>query len=231
MCFVSNGCGVRCFFLTCVRPERPAEGTIRLHTFLLLSCLELQENNRYTTMKASRVLQLISAVTAFVLSGPICQAQMEFDEPPIATNTINALQFSELNLNSGDFSILDVVTESSIIVLEQTKKERIITCEDEDFRLVFKYVKEENKKVLKLEEWSGIIKLGYLKNEIEKLSVPYNAAEIGRRLAIYRLINVASQSGADGILEPIVSMNMASNGGKIYFKTNVTGRLIRLNNK
>ena len=184
-------------------------------------------------MKTSKVLQLICAIIAFALSGSICRAQLNFSEPPIATNTINALQFSELNLSSGDFTILESVTETSIIAQEDTRKGRVITCEDEDFMLVFRdfYIKKEKKYIQELVNWSGIVKLGFLKNDIDKLSIPNNAAEIGKRLAIYRLINTATQSGADGILEPIVSMNMARSGGKIYYKTTVTGRLIRLNNK
>ena len=53
--------------------------------------------------------------------------------------------------------------------------------------------------------------------------------EIVRRLAMYRLINVAKANGADGIIEPIVSTNVEQTGkNDILYKTTVEAKIIKL---
>lgn len=155
----------------------------------------------------------------------------QFSEPPIATNTINAIQLRELNLRSGDYTIMQSVTATSIIAVEHSKKGFTITCEDENFMLKYKYLdKDREEKYAILDDWEGVVKLGFLNNMVD-WKLPKNAADVAKRLAIYRLINTAQQAGADGVIEPIVSMNMARSGKLYYYKTTVTGRLIKLNAK
>ena len=158
-------------------------------------------------------------------------AQSSFTEPPIATNTINAVKLSELNLTSNDYTLMETITETSIISVEHSKRGFTIASEDEDFMLKYKYVKEKEdgrtQWYIDLEDWSGVVKLGYLSNDVD-VYTPKRPADVAKKLAVYRLINVAQQSGADGIVEPVISMNMAKNGKLYFYKTTVTGRMIKL---
>lgn len=158
---------------------------------------------------------------------PLCASAQEFSEPPIATNTINAVKLSELNLRSSDYELLQQVTETAVVSVDNNRRGFVINCDDENFMLKYKYVKEGGKWYTELSDWDGVVKLGYLSNNID-LYVPNRAADVAKGLALYRLISTASQMGADGIVEPMVSMNVAKSGKTIYFKTTVMGRMIRL---
>lgn len=98
-------------------------------------------------------------------------------------------------------------------------------CEDESFRLEYAWVKDK----WQLCNWEGVVKVGFLSNENDDLFVPKSAAIVAKRLAIYKLINEAQMKGADGVIEPIISMNMARNGKRYYYKTTASGKLIKLN--
>lgn len=177
-------------------------------------------------MKKTSCRFLLSAVIFTGLSLSV-NAQ-DYTEPPIATNTINAIGLRELNLRTGDYEVMKAVTENAVISVEFSKKGFTVQCEDEDFMLKYKFNKDKDGEgYAELVDWNGVIKQGYLSNTAE-LRLPRNAAEVAKRLAIYRLINTAAQMGADGVVEPVVSMNMAKNGKLIYYKTTVTGRLIKL---
>ena len=151
----------------------------------------------------------------------------DFSEPPIVTNSINAVRLSELNLTSSDYSLMNTITETSIVSVSYSRRGFTITGEDESFVLKYKYIKKGDDWHTELVDWSGTVKLGYLSNDTD-LYVPKRAADVAKRLAIHRLIARAQQMGADGIVEPIVSMNMATNGKQDYFKTTVSGKLIVL---
>ena len=147
--------------------------------------------------------------------------------PPIATNTINVASFKDLHLQKGDYVILKTASETSVIKARFTKYGFTISSENGDFELEYKYDREDEGYV-RLEDWSGVLNLGYFHNDVNALRYPTSPAEVARRLAIYQLINTAAQAGADAVVEPVISMNMAKNGAFYYYKTTVTGKLIQL---
>ena len=154
-------------------------------------------------------------------------AQDAFSEPPIASNKINSVRLSELNLRSSDYTVLNTLTETSLVSIEyQGKNKYTIACEDEGFRIEYKWNGKE--KHWEVNDWEGIVKLGFLSGEDDDIFFPRYASTVAKRLAIYKLINAAQMKGADGVIEPIVSMNMARNGKLYYYKTTVSGKLIKL---
>ena len=151
-----------------------------------------------------------------------------FSSPPIATNTVNTVRFNELNLKSSDYSVLSTVTETALIAEERGRRGYTISCEEEGFRLEFEYDKDD----IVLKNWDGIIKMGFLANNIpSELKTPKDSYDIANKLAVYKLINTAQMQGADGVIEPIISINMARNGNVYYYKATVSGKLIKLNVK
>ena len=180
-----------------------------------------------------RILYVSTALITLLLSFPAI-AQDSFSEPPITTNSISAVKLKDLNLQPGDYTIMQTITETSVVSVDHTKRGFTITSEEDGFMLRYKFVQvREDGKIywrIDLVDWSGVVKMGYLANDV-KVYTPTSAADVARRLAIYRLIDTASQKGADAIIDPIISMNMAKSGSLYYFKTTVSGRMIKLNER
>ncbi len=147
---------------------------------------------------------------------------------PEAVNTVNTVTFRDLNLRNGDYQLLNRATaDATVQVYYKSKKEMVISCPDDDFSVT--YVGGVGAWTLK--ESTGVAKFGYLANDDVNMSKGFYSAEnIVRRIAIYRLINLVQQQGADGIIEPTVSTNVAqSNKKTIIFNTHAEGKMIRLN--
>ena len=66
--------------------------------------------------------------------------------------------------------------------------------------------------------------------ENELFDIPPHPHWIVRRLAIYRLINAAKVAGADGVIEPIISTNVAQGrrSRDIVYKTTVSAKLVKI---
>lgn len=154
---------------------------------------------------------------------------------PKAVNTVNAVSLDELNLTRADYQIINTVSADATIVYSEAYNGslRKIECPEEDFELIYRL----NPKTGWQCEYVGIVKLGYLANDHRLPSdMIMNPEEVVRRLAIYRLINLAKLEGADGVIEPIVSTNI-DNGDSdkkskkikdVVFKTTVSAKLIKL---
>ncbi len=140
----------------------------------------------------------------------------------------------ELNLTRKDYRILNTVTaEASIVYSEGNNgKIRRIACPEENFSLTYVYNK-------KRASWDclfrGIVKLGYLSNDyVYSDDMLRSPEEVVRRLAFYRIINMAKLEGADGVIEPVVSTNVDNVGANkssaqgVIFKTSVSAKLIKL---
>lgn len=171
-----------------------------------------------------------TAVAVLFASFPfVCaQAQDDSSNPPIATNSMKAVGLGELNLRTNDYTVLPPITVSTLVSVEyKGKREYTIRIEEKDEEVMLKYRWSSSDKEWELRDWDGIIKLGFLGNDAT-LYTPKYATEVAGRLGLYRLIAQAQAQGADGIVEPIISTNMAKNGKQYFFKTTVTARPIIL---
>lgn len=225
--FISSLTWAGCLAYLCRWQPRPddrmSKSTTPTSLFLFVRIGAVAGQQIKTIMCYRYVILTVFALSLSVFSG---FAQNAFSEPPIASNKINSVRLSELNLKSSDYTVLNTVTETSLISLEYRGKNKYsIMCEDENFRLEYAWVKDK----WQLCNWEGVVKVGFLSNENDDLFVPKSAAIVAKRLAIYKLINEAQMKGADGVIEPIISMNMARNGKRYYYKTTASGKLIKLN--
>lgn len=146
---------------------------------------------------------------------------------PRAVNTVNSIGLNELNLQRSDYEILNTVTSSATIsyIENRTGTEVLMKGEDEEFTLRYIY----NKKTGWDCRYSGIMKFGYLDNDyIINQDGFTQPEEIARRLAIYRIVNQANMAGADGVIEPIISTNVAQQGKSIIYQTTVSAKLIKI---
>lgn len=144
---------------------------------------------------------------------------------PKATNTVSTASFKDLNLARADYEILNTITAEAVIISEEKSnmngQNLTLTEENNEFELKFYDDRIEHK---------GIVRLGYLASDYTYDPDELRSAEsLARRLAIYRLINIAQQNGADGIIEPTVSTAVEQVGNKtIRLKTTAVAKIIKL---
>lgn len=149
---------------------------------------------------------------------------------PKAVNTVNVVSLKELNLTHGDYQILNTITAEAAIVYTENKKGSVCTMRgvDEDFHITYAF---DNEGHLESENFSGVLRFGYLYNDYKINEGVVYPEEMARRLAIYRLINIVQLQGADGVIEPVISTNIENTQNKreCILKTTVRAKLVKLN--
>lgn len=148
---------------------------------------------------------------------------------PKAVNTVNVVSLKELNLTRGDYQVLKTVTAEAAIVYTENKKGSVCTMKgtDENFYITYTFDKEG---YLESEDFSGVLRFGYLYNDYKINDGVIYPEEMARRLAIYRLINMVQLQGADGVIEPVISTNIENTKNKreCILKTTVRAKLVKL---
>lgn len=149
---------------------------------------------------------------------------------PQAVNTINSVALGDLNLERKDYEVLNTLTaEASITYVENYTGDRIVIKETGD-EFTLAWVKDRKT------GWScrvqGVPKFGYLSNDYygmhRALDGPH-PEDVVRQLAIYRIISMGQQQGADGFVEPTVSTNVMPAGNRsAVLKTIVTAKIVKL---
>lgn len=159
---------------------------------------------------------------------------------PTAINTVNAVGLSELNLERKDYKVLKTISAETIVKADINEDKSVISEINNEFEIT--YTKKGNGLFAQLfnpganaeryeVKCKGIVKLGYLSNDYAREALEDMCAEeIAIRTAKYRLINMAQQMGADGIVEPIISTNIEQIGKEVIIKTTAQGKPIILKN-
>lgn len=146
---------------------------------------------------------------------------------PQAINNVNTVGLDELNLTRDDYEILNTVTAEAYITCEYGKSKIKMSDESGEFTLSYKLVNN----LWIPDKYSGVMKLGYLANDTYNTNIGGLIAPdaLSRRIAIYRVVNMVQQYGADGIIEPIVSTNVEEvQKDVVVYKTTVSGKIIKL---
>ncbi len=143
---------------------------------------------------------------------------------PRAVNTINTASLEVLNLERNDYEILNTITAEASIVFRQKSDSYEIESPDDGFSVKYTYGKMG---------WdckfSGIFRVGYLSGDAPFASAALSPEEVARGLAIYRVINIAKQEGADAVIAPTVATNVEQVGKKdVVYKSTVTAKLVKL---
>lgn len=153
---------------------------------------------------------------------------------PQATSTINSVNLGELRLNhETDYTILNTISAEATVIYTSKQGGKKVEIEEEngEFKLEFKYDSKKNQYTRT--GFDGVARFGFLSNDYSRTYTDVVAPEyVARNIAIYRLINAAKVSGADGVVEPIVSTNVSSQGKRnqtIIFRTIVSGKPMKLN--
>lgn len=147
---------------------------------------------------------------------------------PIAINTVNSVGLRELNLERKDYTILKTITAEAVILYQAHGDN--ITMEEETGEFSIEQVWDEEKG-WRTKKYHGVARYGFLSNDYDAIRSMEEASAgyIARNLAIYRAINQCKVYGADGMIEPVISMNVEErNDRKTAFKATVTAKLLKL---
>lgn len=146
---------------------------------------------------------------------------------PRAVNTINTAPLGDLNLQRGDYEILNTITAEASVTYKEKGVKTVISEPNNEFSLVG----TTNKKSGAVNyEHTGILRLGYLHSDYVGVDESLTQPEvIVRRLAIYRAVNMAKEHGADALVEPTIATNVEQVGkNEVVYKTTVTAKIIKL---
>lgn len=145
---------------------------------------------------------------------------------PEAVNTIHATSFDELNLDRNDYTILNTISAEATVYYKESRSEIEIEEANQEFEIKHSLNAGQ---VLK-SSYSGIMRIGYLANDYrnQKPVQLTSPSDIARGFATYRLINMAQQEGADGIVEPTISTNIEQQGKTIVYRTIISAKIIKL---
>ena len=145
---------------------------------------------------------------------------------PHAISTANSIPMGALNLNKGDYEILNTVTQTASISVKYKRNSITIKSLEGDFAYWFKY---DLKNGWFLKKFNGTATFGYLMNEPESNGLLLDAAEFSRRVAISKLIDVVKDYGAEGALEPIVTTRVTNSGNNtVEYHTTASAKIVKI---
>lgn len=152
--------------------------------------------------------------------------------PTTAISNMPIVSIKDMNLNRSDYVILKSVSASAVVNSDNRRTRRSIYEENNEFTLIYDIIKIDGKRYLEYETCEGVIRLGYLgsTNIYNSESNYIPAEEIVRRLALYRLINLAKEYGADALFEPTITTTATSVGKTLMYKTDASAKLIKITN-
>lgn len=152
--------------------------------------------------------------------------------PTTAISNMPVITIQDMNLDRNDYTILKSISATATVNSDNKRSKRTITEENNEFKLIYDIVKHDGERYLEYEECEGIIRLGYIgsTNIYNSESNYIPAEEIVRRLALYRLINLAKEYGADALFEPTITTTATSKEKTLTYKTEASAKLIKITN-
>ena len=136
--------------------------------------------------------------------------------PPVATNTISSVSFSDLNLKREDYKILNTIESEAIVTVSMNEKGQLVVSDDAGFSMtkITEFDKKTGQTYTRYET-VGTIRAGFLSQDYSTIDYT-NAESIARALAIDRLINLSKELGGDAVIDPIISTNVETTVEKVH---------------
>ena len=148
---------------------------------------------------------------------------------PRAISTIGTASLEDLNLQHGDYQIINTVEAEATIGYKRNKSGKNVSIFDANNDFSLDYKKDG---IIWNCKFNGVVRAGYIGEVFGTTHIDAeHPEEIAFRLAAYRLINQAKLAGGDGILTPTVQTEVEQQGNIIYFKTKASAKAIKVNTK
>lgn len=155
----------------------------------------------------------------------------------VGRNSINTVYWPELMLDRPEYVVLDRVTASATVTYDASRRRKPkIIGENNEFEIT---VKPYGPVIT-----YGVCKFGYLQADVGVTTevrkglfkkpavisyIPADPEIVARQLAVYRLINEAKAIGADAVIEPVISSDVASTRKTInVIKTTVSAKAVAI---
>ncbi len=181
-------------------------------------------------MKKNIALKIV-LLFCFLWSIPVGYAQ-ESLIPTTAISNMPSISFRNLNLNRNDYNVLKTISSTAVVSSDLSKRKRTISEINGEFKITYKFVKINGKRYLEYDDCDGVIRLGYIggtgvyNSDSDFLS----AEEIVNRLALYRLISLAKEYGADALFEPTITTTAAATKNSVTYNAEAFAKLIKIIN-
>lgn len=176
---------------------------------------------------------LASLVLMTMLSS--CFPLMKLKVLPQTASSVNAVTLKELNLQSSDYTVHKTISAEASILVKYVSRGGTVVVEVRDLEKSFSYTMFPDGKggfiMSQTPEPEGILRAGYLTNDYGKVDLT-NPEDVARRLAIYKIISMSQQIGADGLIEPVISTTVeqvsTDSNLSLTYKTTVSAKPIKL---
>lgn len=145
---------------------------------------------------------------------------------PCAISTMGTASLEDLNLQPGDYQVINTVEAEATIGNKINKSGNELSIFDVDHTFQLNYKKDG---IIWNCKFNGVVRAGYVGEVFGTTNIDAeHPEEIAFRLAIYRLINQAKLAGGDGILTPTVQTEVEQDGNVIYFRTRASAKAIKV---
>ncbi|MBP9993972.1 MAG: hypothetical protein KBT67_03385 [bacterium] len=151
---------------------------------------------------------------------------------PMVHNTVNTVDFDELNLKRNDYTILKNVTAEAVIAYKgptTNDNRRYISEQNGEFSIAFYYNTGRRFEPFWVDKIDGVLCFGYLSNDHENMSLSLDPEYYSRHIAFYRLINQCRAAGGDALIAPVVDTSIEQQGDNTIYKTTVTAKVVKIN--
>lgn len=151
---------------------------------------------------------------------------------PQSVNTIDRAPLADLNLRRSDYEILNTITaEAAVACRKISWRKYAISDINDEFSMKWKrrnfFFRKSPNWVCK--NFQGILKTGASYDFPPQTADCRDPRDVVQRLALYRVINLAQQEGADAIVEPSYTMGVEQTGRRQFvYKATVTAKIIKL---
>lgn len=153
---------------------------------------------------------------------------------PESVNTIDRAPLADLNLQRSDYEILNTITaDATVVSRDISKKKRQFSDINGEFSV--KWQKKmrgpfsRKAPVWVCKDFEGILRTGALYDLPAETADHADPLDMAQRLALYRVINLAQQEGADAIVEPSYTVGIEQTGRRqVTYKATVTAKIIKL---
>ncbi|MDE5612586.1 MAG: hypothetical protein K2I90_11290 [Odoribacter sp.] len=155
----------------------------------------------------------------------ICFSSCSRKMLPRATNSINTASLDVLNLERKDYEILNTITAEASVIYHLSSNSFEIRIPDDDFSCEGNFFKGTTPII---KSFTGTFKSGNLSGTAYPSATMITPEITSKELALYRIINIAKQEGADAVIAPTISMNIEQvSKRETIYKTIVTAKLVK----
>lgn len=176
------------------------------------------------------IVAIIALLTTMAMSSCGTIQPTTLIVPTALSSVSRVVNMKDLNLTKDNYQIINTETAEAVVYYEEDHSGNIFEINElnDEYALEFKKKDTGGYSI----KYSGIVKCGYLSSDDNGIDYdrPVPAA-FARGLAAYRLINAVQDQGADGIIEPIITVKVGQDGRRVIYTATISAKLVKIKTK